>query len=177
VSITELSAERRARRPYQRPNRAFPADYEVVTRRINRRSASLTKVIGSLPDEVGPLQFDEPFLPTGDTNCPRWQTTARLYGAGHRLRSYVRVEVEVAAWSNVASELRLRPVTRRVPTWGRRRQRRYFRLAHRGADEIVRSLDAAVRRRETTLLIEHAPVVDLRPADAIWPSIRVADLI
>jgi hypothetical protein len=99
-----------------------------------------------------------------------------LYGTGRRLANYTRVEIEVSAWSSGASELRLRPVTCRAPSWGKRRQRRYFRIAHRSADEMVRWLDAAVRRRETTVVLEHRSVVDRR-LDGTWPWARVADLI
>jgi hypothetical protein len=176
VSITELSAERRARQPYPRPSRALPADYEVVTRRINRRSASLGKVVASVPDALGNLRFDEPFVASGDTTCRRWHTTGRLYGTGLRIHNYTRVEIEMSAWSKGACELRLRPVTRRVPSWGKRRQRHYFRNAHRSADEMVGWLDGAARRQETTILLEHRSVVDRR-TDGTWPWLRVADLI
>jgi hypothetical protein len=176
VSITELSAERRSRQPIPRPNRVLPADYEVVTRRLNRRSVLLGKVVSSVPYALGSLRFDEPFTAGGDTTCPRWYATGRLYGTGPRLHKYTRVEVELSAWSKVACELRLRPMTRRVPCWGKRRQRRYFRNAHRSADEMVRWFDAAVRRKETTILLEQRSVVDRR-TDGTWPWVPVGDLI
>ena len=47
---------------------------------------------------------------------------------GIRIVRFTRVNLEVTAWSEHTTEVRLRPVTRRIPNWGRQRQRRYFAL-------------------------------------------------
>ena len=123
----------------------FPPDYEVVTRRVNRRTSSLPRALDGLPLRVGSLCFDRPFVCRGDDAALVWRTTGLLYGRGLRVAQYTVVVVEIDAWSQHASELRLRPMTRRLPTWGKRRQRRYFRAAHDTADEFVRLLDARSR--------------------------------
>ena len=101
---------------------ALPYDYDVVTRRVNQRAASLRNVLLHVPFCVGSLYIDEPFAMSGDLAKPSWHARGRLYGRGLRIVRYTRVEIEVHAWSQYATELRLRPVTRRVVNWGKRRQ-------------------------------------------------------
>jgi hypothetical protein len=178
MSITELSAERRLRQPQPRPRptRALPHDYDVVARRINRQSALLANVAEQLPLVMGQLHLDRPLVSTGDRALPSWETTGRLHGVGRFVRKSTRVEIELSAWSPRSSELRLRPATRRVASWGRRRQRRYFRFAHRSVDEVARWLDAAVRRSEVTIVLEERSVAVPRLGDGVWPLVRAADL-
>ncbi len=139
---------------------ALPYDYDVVTRRVNQRAASLRNALLHLPFCVGSLYIDEPFAMSGDITKPSWHARGRLYGRGLRIVRYTRVEIEVHAWSQFASELRLRPVTRRVVNWGSRRQRRYFRAAHYVADDLVRSIDNAARRRDAETMLNQRRFVD-----------------
>jgi hypothetical protein len=127
--------------------------FEVVARRVNRSTPLVEQLLldSTVFDRgtmlylgpIGTLRFDEPFAAIRSTPSPAWQATARLRGCGPRFVRYARVELEVAAWSDDASELRLRPVSRRVTLWPPRRQRRYFALAHRGADVILELLTAS----------------------------------
>ena len=123
----------------------LPHEREVVTRRVNRRTSSLPRALEGLPMRVGSLCIDRPFARRGDDATPSWHTTGLLYGSGLRIAQYTVVVVELDAWSQHVSELRLRPLTHRLATWGKHRQRRYFRAAHDTADELVRLLDAASR--------------------------------
>jgi hypothetical protein len=125
----------------------------VVARRVNRSTLLVQQLLLDSTvfdqgttlyfDPIGTLRFDEPFAAIRSTPSPAWRATARLRGCGLRFVRYARVELEVAAWSDDASELRLRPVSRRVTRWGPRRQRRYFALAHRGADVVLELLTAS----------------------------------
>lgn len=142
----------------EQPKTGIPtATLEVVTRRINQPSTRVAQVLldstvfgaGDVV-QLGPsgvLRIDKPFsvMPSGPTRA--WHTTGRLYGRGPRIVRYARVELEIAAWSDGASELRLIPIARHLTQWGTRRQRRYFRLAHAGADVVLELLTAAVRSR------------------------------
>jgi hypothetical protein len=130
----------------------------VVARRIDRASTSLPQLLSD-PTRFAPrtalplgtdsvLRIDTPFSATGSRSAPRWTTTGRLYGRGPRVALFARVEVEVSAWSDRAGELRLRPVGQHVGLWGRRRQRRYFALAHRSADRMVQLLTAIAAGRD-----------------------------
>jgi hypothetical protein len=127
--------------------RAVPPEYETVTRRINRSLSSLAQVVESVAATVRPLRVELPFA-TAPGTPPVLRTTGRLYGRGPRVARYTRVDVELSAWSHGATELRIRPVTRRVPAWSRRRQRRYFDVAHRTVDELARTLDRTALRNE-----------------------------
>jgi hypothetical protein len=150
---------------------ALPYDYDVVSRRVNQRASSLSHVVRLLPRGVGQLRLDRPFAWTGGDNIPSWCARGRLYAEGAAMTRYTRVQIELAAWSPEASELRIRPVTRRVPTWGRRRQRRYFRLAHSSVDDLVRVLDGAVRRHEALTTLERSVPTYVSPrCSASGPS-------
>src|SRR5262245_29144196 len=132
---------------------ALPADFDVVSRRVNQRSSSFQHVLHLLPLGVGQLRFDAPFTAITDDVEPGWHTAGRLYGRGMRFTRATRVDVELRAWSERACELRIRPASRRLPMWSKRRQRRYFDHAHHSADQLVRWLDAAVRRHDVTVAL------------------------
>jgi hypothetical protein len=114
----------------------------VVSRRINRPLPAVQSVLfdpGSFrPGDTygvgteGALTIDTPFRLIVSYPAPSWRATGRLFAQGSR--AVARVELEVAAWSTDASELTVRPVARHPERWGRRRLRRYFALAHEGAD-------------------------------------------
>ena len=153
---------------------ALPYDYDVVTRRVNQRAASLRNALLHMPLCVGSLSIDEPFAMSGDIAKPSWHARGRLYGRGLRIARYTRVEIEVHAWSQFASELRLRPVTRRVVNWGKHRQRRYFRTAHYVADDLVRSIDNAARRRDAETMLRQRRFVD-QITRARPPALRLVE--
>jgi hypothetical protein len=123
----------------------------VVSRRINR---PLPAVQAVLFDETafrtgdtygvgsdGALTIDTPFRLASSYPTPSWRATGRLFAQGSR--AIARVELEVAAWSNTASELTVRPIARRPERWGRRRLRRYFALAHDSADRGLQLLSTS----------------------------------
>jgi hypothetical protein len=60
--------------------------------------------------------------------------SGRLVGSGARLIRFTRVDIEISAVSPGTLELRMLPRSLHIHGWGRRRQRRYFRLAHAAAD-------------------------------------------
>ena len=153
---------------------ALPYDYDVVTRRVNQRAASLRNALLHQPFCVGSLYIDEPFAMSGDLAKPSWHARGRLYGRGLRLVRYTRVEIEVHAWSQFATELRLRPVTRRVVNWGKRRQCLYFRAAHSVADDLVRSIENAARRRDAETMLRERRFVD-QIVGARRPALRLVE--
>lgn len=96
--------------------------------------------------DAGALVVTEPFRRVDGTRAA-WRASGRLYGRGPRLARYTRVELEVSAWSDKASELVLRPVNRSPHHWGLRGLRRYTALAHLAADELERRLRHPLRAR------------------------------
>jgi hypothetical protein len=149
---------------------ALPCDFDVVSRRVNQRSSSFQYVLHLLPLGVGQLRFDEPFAPISDDDEPGWHATGRVHGSG--LRRSTGVDIEVRAWSNRVSELRIRPISRRLPMWSKRRQRRYFEHAHHSADQLVRWLDAAVRRHDVTVALNRRRFADQRPVTGVLQHVR-----
>jgi len=123
--------------------RIVPYDYDVVIRRINRGAAALREVVDVVDSCCAHLRVDEPFTEHAGYT-PGWHTTGRLYGRGFRFARYTRVHIELTAWATYATELRISPVTRGLPAWGKRRQQRYFDAARTAADAIVHALDLAV---------------------------------
>jgi hypothetical protein len=125
--------------------RIVPPEYDTVIRRIDRSWSALERLLTVVPPDAEQLQIDQPFTTACGTPL-LLRTTGRLYGRGARILRYTRVHVEVMAWSRERTEVRLRPRSRRLPRWGARRQRRYFEIAHRTADELAEALDDAVAR-------------------------------
>jgi hypothetical protein len=132
----------------------------VVSRRINRSLPAVQSVLfdpsSFRPGDTygvgtdGALTIDTPFRLIVAYPAPSWRATARLFARGPR--AVAQVELEVAAWSDDASELTVRPIARHPERWSRRRLRRYFALAHDGADrglEILTSDAPAGRARDT----------------------------
>jgi hypothetical protein len=151
---------------------ALPCDFDVVARRVNQRSSAFQHVLHLLPLGVGQLRIDELFAPLTDDVEPGWHVTGRMYGHGFRLARYTAVDIELRAWSPRATELRIRPVSRRLPMWTKRRQRRYFEDAHHSADQLVRWLDAAVRRHDVTVALTRRRFADQRPATGVLQHVR-----
>jgi hypothetical protein len=69
-----------------------------------------------------------------------WGARARLSTPGLHPTRFARVAVDLTPWSESTWELSVRPVSRQVGAWGRRRRRRYFTLAHRAADQLAQLL-------------------------------------
>jgi hypothetical protein len=72
-----------------------------------------------------------------------WYTTGRFIHV--RIRMHVphrfpRTDIELVPWSYSTTQLRLTPASKRVWSWGPRRQRRFWHLLHQAADELVRIL-------------------------------------
>jgi RimJ/RimL family protein N-acetyltransferase len=74
-----------------------------------------------------------------------WRTSARLLSARNRL--VARVDIEIASWGPESVVVQMRPIDRHAHRWGSRRARRYFTLAHAGADTIEQVLNAQTKRR------------------------------
>ena len=72
-----------------------------------------------------PFPSAESFVAHGTLQTSRGQRVAR-------------VEVEMGAWSDRATVLVLRPVSRNPQRWSGRRANRYFDLAHQGVDALAR---------------------------------------
>jgi hypothetical protein len=76
---------------------------------------------------------------------------ARARGALTMGRRAIPVDIELAPWSNGATEIVLRPSGRATHRWSGRRRQRWYGVAHAAADalrhEILEHQPAAVRRR------------------------------
>jgi hypothetical protein len=142
----------------------LPRDFYVVTRRIEQPPSALRRVLGRLPDVVGQTRIDEPFTAVRSELVPSWRAVASL-------SRRTRVHIELTAWSKSVAELRVHPMFDRVPAWGRRRQNRYFELAHRGADDMAAALESAVRELENTTIVSQPEFADTIEA-AVWHWLR-----
>lgn len=125
----------------------------VLERRVNRPSDAVAKTLrdrSTVAPEKGFALGDNGTLVVEET--PRssppftvgqesWRTTARLLTGRGRLVS--RLDIEVSTWAPGSVILQLRPLDRRPQRWGTRRTRRYFTLAHAGADRLERLLNEA----------------------------------
>jgi hypothetical protein len=143
------------------------ADADVVARRVRLAPSCAADVLDALPADVAALEFDAPFTAMGGATVPGWRTTGRIHMGGFAGRS-TKVDVECNGWSTDSIELRVRPVTRRVARWGRRRQRHYFELAHRSIDELVRCMTGLVHStsRETVLDLVRCPPMEVAVTEA-----------
>jgi hypothetical protein len=129
--------------------RRIPSPLSAVHRGLaDRKPLGPTELLTL--DADGFLHMGEAFRPTTPNisrqSSPTWRASACLLTK--RARVVALVEIEVSMWSHDTTELQLRPVTRRPQRWSSRRMRRYFALAHLGADEIARLL--AQRARATS---------------------------
>ena len=125
----------------------------VVSRRINRPLPAVQSVLfdpaSFRPGDTygvgtdGALAIDAPFRLITSVPAPTWRANGRLFARGPR--PVARIELEVSAWSTDASELTIRPVARHPERWRRRRLRRYFALAHQGADRGLEMLTRGAR--------------------------------
>jgi RimJ/RimL family protein N-acetyltransferase len=124
----------------------------VLERRVNRPSQAVARTLrdrsavapehgfelgsdGRLLVEEAPRLSTHPIVPGYDS----WRTTARLLSARGRLVS--RLDIEIGTWTRGSVLIQLRPIDRSPERWTARRTRRYFALAHAGADRLERLLN------------------------------------
>jgi RimJ/RimL family protein N-acetyltransferase len=145
----------------------------VLERRVNqpvrviapilRDRSTIAPASGFPLDVDGTLLIDEPPRPSTDplvAGSASWHTTAQLIDERGRL--VTRVDVEIGAWAPGSMLVQLRPSDRRTHRWSARRARRYFSLAHAGADRLERLLnDESTRRRSP-----RAAPFTMRPIEA-----------
>ena len=139
----------------------------VLQRRVNQPFGAVGRVVCDpwlLPagtqltlgdDET--LRLDAAFgvsFPVFGVERASWTAPASLCTHGHRRE---RVEIELNVWDDEATELLVRPQARSPYRWRARHLRRYFRLAHRAADELTSVLATSTPRFE-------APPVPPTPA-------------
>jgi hypothetical protein len=141
----------------------------VLERRVNRPSHSVADVLrdcsilappnGLALGGAGMLFVDEaprrtlfPIAPGYES----WRATARLLSGRRRLVARLDVEFDLMALGSVV--LQLRPLDRHPQRWSARHTRRYFALAHAGADRFEQ------------LLNEHAAVVVITDAPRHEPN-------
>jgi hypothetical protein len=135
----------------------------VLQRRINRPPGNLIRTITNPAvfgmgcvlscDRSGSLRLDQPFRRIDTYAHPVWRARGRVVGAhGRRIAA---VEVEVSAWSEIDTQLLLRPRVRNPYRWSGPRMRRYFTHAHRRVDDLTHLLlattpaDGTTRRHES----------------------------
>jgi GNAT superfamily N-acetyltransferase len=126
----------------------------VLERRVNRPSDAVAKTLrdrstvapasGFPLEDGGTLLVEETprSSPPAAVGQESWRTTARLLTGRGRLVS--RLDIEVSTWAPGSVIIQLRPLDRRPQRWGTRRTRRYFTLAHAGADRLERLLNETV---------------------------------
>lgn len=120
----------------------------VLQRRINRSPAHVARAIANpsvfgagsflTDDPAGALVLDAPFRRIDSYAEPVWRATGRLLDGRHH--SLGGVEVEISAWSDIDTQLLIRPRAQRPDRWSGRRTRSYFASAHRSADGVVHLL-------------------------------------
>jgi hypothetical protein len=137
--------------------RRIPHPLGAVHRALADRQALGPSELLTL-DADGFLHIGEPFRPTAPLGArqpaPTWRAPAYLLT--QRCRVVASVELEVSMWSHGTTELQLRPVARHPERWTSRRMRRYFALAHLGADAMARRLAPRARPMIGTRALEAA---------------------
>ena len=127
----------------------------VLQRRINRPSQEVLHAISNpavfgsgavlSSDANGALRLAGPFWHVARFGRSAWRANAHLLRKdGRRLAA---VEIEIGPWSEVDSELLIRPRARHPERWSGRRLRRYFAQAHRSADDLTHLLRNATSLR------------------------------
>jgi acetyltransferase len=123
----------------------------VIERRVNRPAHEVAITLrnrdtvapstgfdlgdGTLVVEETPRLATHPVFP----GQPSWRTTARLVNENRR--TVAHLDVEIGEWAPGSVVIQLRPVDRNPKRWTARRTRRYFSLAHAGADRLERLLN------------------------------------
>jgi hypothetical protein len=130
----------------------------VLERRVNRPSHAVVKTLRdrSVVAPANGFELGEGTLvieemprtsPKNLRGQESWRTTARLLTDRGRLVS--RLDIEVGAWAPGSVFIQLRPLDHSPHRWGTRRTRRYFALAHAGADRLERLLREPSTARPT----------------------------
>ena len=134
----------------------------VLERRVNRPSQAVARTLrdrsavtpeqgfelgndGRLVVEEAPRLSTHPIVPGYDS----WRTTARLLDARGRVVS--RLDIEIGTWARGSVLIQLRPIDRSPERWSARRTRRYFELAHAGADRLERLLNETPSLGDVTI--------------------------
>jgi RimJ/RimL family protein N-acetyltransferase len=124
----------------------------VLERRVNQPSYAVARTLrdratiaptngfalgddGTLLVDDAPRSSSHPIVPGYES----WRTTARLLNGRGRIVAHL--DVEISTWAAGSVLIQLRPLDRSPQRWGARRTRRYFALAHAGADRLVRLLN------------------------------------
>lgn len=94
--------------------------------------------------EAGQLILERPLAPVPASSF-RSRAGARLRFGGAGLVRFARVTIEVAMHARGVAEISVAPRARAPHLWAVARQARYFELAHRAADELVRRLPTCTR--------------------------------
>jgi hypothetical protein len=124
------------------PHRPRPTPVVTVARLVDPPSP--TRLPAGPVDLGGGARLHlGPFCTGGRT----WGAPARLSIPGLHVARFARVAVDLSPWSDGTWELSVRPRSRQVPAWGRRRRHRYFTLAHAAADQLARLLAEPHDRR------------------------------
>jgi GNAT superfamily N-acetyltransferase len=121
----------------------------VLERRVNRPTEVVAKALRDrstvAPDngfslDEGTLLVDDPprLSRSGVAGRETWRTTGQLRTDRGRLVS--RLDIEVGEWAPNSVFIQMRPIGSSPQRWGSRRTRRYFALAHAGADRLERVL-------------------------------------
>jgi len=159
--------------PFADVRRWHPGDI-VVTRRVRLPLAAITGGLTrpgvtarppSLPD--GPLSVD--CHSQQWTAIGAWRVRAELKERRRRLVPLPAVEINLTAWSQSVTELRIIPLTRSARWWGLRRTRRYLELVNGAADALIcrcstpmqaitsYSLDSSPRPRREARIVDNEP--------------------
>ena len=120
----------------------------VVDRWVSRSTRPLPEALRGLADRAdlgdGELRLEGDFAPTIDgRGRVSWKAPARLVGRGPSVVRFARVEVEIIEWADDLLEVTVRSSARHVLTWGERRERRYYSLAHHAASHVASALSTA----------------------------------
>jgi hypothetical protein len=118
----------------------------VLQRRINCAFPRVERVLNSadpLGIELLELPATEPFEVVTTWPHHSCRTSGRLRERDGRRIAHV--ELEFGPWSDDATELLLRPASRRPQRWSGRQQRRYLGVAHAAADDLAAQLEARGR--------------------------------
>jgi hypothetical protein len=101
----------------------------------------------------GTLRLDRPFARSTDGNgTVAWSAPGRVVTRVASMVRFARVEIAVIVWSDELSEVTVRRRGRQVLSWGERRERRYFDLAHDAAEYVAGALAAAAAAERSRAL-------------------------
>lgn len=131
----------------------FPPD-PVVVRWVHKGRGPVDQVLADVTafpitesislGPAGTLRLDRPFARSADAGgMVAWRANGRVVTSVASLVRFARVEIDVIVWSDELSEVTVRSRGRHLTSWGDRRERRYFTLAHDAAAYVAGALAAA----------------------------------